>query len=437
MPTSIDRHRKCIGHYYNDLHASRLSKSAKRSRGSRLSSIDKSTHRDNHSDYHKAMANIFILALLSVQLQPVQALGRRPVALKAPRREPPADGAIFSKGSALGKGSGLWRVSALTPNLPGIARFSHPAATTPTAQDIDTPFLGSRTLAHADGLRASTASSAGATSSPRAASSASVAAPVSTTTPAVATSPFSATLPLNDKTALARLPPETVASDVEQAEQQPEPPASPRNGAPAPPELERAGDEDSPTALPPLDDSVPGPSTAGPASAGFAAQSFSGGGRAPATLSSRFVTVTPLGMTSTRLEAQTRAIFTLLMQHRRLDPQDNAVLSLRHRVNLVVKFTRRPAHLSQLAQELLRPVGLYGANPEEWLSPDTQQQLFNGWLTGVLFNQTFEALLARHIGRRWTVAIPARRPGRAVESPAASAAAPTRRPGRHVKLPGA
>ncbi|MGL9773747.1 MAG: hypothetical protein ACR5LG_07010 [Sodalis sp. (in: enterobacteria)] len=66
MPTSIDRHRKSIGNYHNDLQTSHSPKSVKRSRGS---SVGKCAHRDNHSGYHKAMANIFILALLSVQLQ--------------------------------------------------------------------------------------------------------------------------------------------------------------------------------------------------------------------------------------------------------------------------------------------------------------------------------------------------------------------------------
>lgn len=239
MPTSIDRHRKCIGHYYNDLQVSRSSKSATRPRGSRLSSVDQSPHRENHSGYHKAMANIFILALLSVQLQPVQALGRRPVVLKVPRRDPPAEGAIFSKGSALGKGSGLWRVSALTPDQPGIARLSHPAATTPAAQDTDIP--RTRTSAQADGLRATTAFSAGATSPSEAASSTSAAAAFRKASPVGATSPFSAAPPRNDKTALALLPPETVASDAGRAEQQPAIPTSSRIGAPAPPELERAG----------------------------------------------------------------------------------------------------------------------------------------------------------------------------------------------------
>ncbi|CAJ0996636.1 hypothetical protein NVIRENTERO_02486 [Sodalis praecaptivus] len=392
MPTSIDRDRKCIGHYYNDLQVSRASKNATRPRGSRWSSVAPSPHREHHSGYHKAMANIFILALLSVQLQPVQALGRRPVVLKVPRRDPPAEGAIFSKGSALGKGSGLWRVSALTPDPPGMARLSPPAATTPAATDTD--ITRTRTSAQADGLRATTAFSAGATSPSEAASSTSAAAAFRQASPVGATSPFRAAPPRNDETALVRLPLETVASAAGRTEPQPAIPTLSRIGAPAPPALKRAGDEDAVTALPPRDDSAPVPSSAGPAPAGIAAPFFSGGGRTPATLSSDSAAITPLEMTSTRLEAQTRAIHTLLLQHRRLDPQDDAVLSLRHRVNLVVKFVRRPAHLSQLVQELLRPAGLYGANPGEWLSPDTQHQLFNGWLTGVLFNQTFEALLA-------------------------------------------
>ncbi|WMQ73182.1 MAG: hypothetical protein GPOALKHO_000200 [Sodalis sp.] len=104
-----------------------------------------------------------------------------------------------------------------------------------------------------------------------------------------------------------------------------------------PPELKRAGDEDVVTILPQLGDSTPGTSSA---------PFFFGGRQAPAVLSSDSAAITLLiGMRSTRLEAQTRAIYTLLLQHRRLDPQDEAVLSL-HRMKLVVKFVRRPAHLA-------------------------------------------------------------------------------------------
>ncbi|MBT9432720.1 hypothetical protein JZM24_12370 [Candidatus Sodalis endolongispinus] len=161
-------------------------------------------------------------------------------------------------------------------------------------------------------------------------------------------------------------------------------------------------DEGSLTVLPPLDNIGSAPSPTPPAQIGFAAQSFAGRGRTPATVVSPSATGT-LALTSTLREAQTRAIFTLLLQHRRLEPQDEDVLSLRQRINHVVKFARRPAHLTQLVQELLRPAGLYGANPEECLSPETQRQLFDGWLTDVLFNQTFEALLADQVadaGRR-------------------------------------
>ncbi|MGL9773746.1 MAG: ankyrin repeat domain-containing protein [Sodalis sp. (in: enterobacteria)] len=52
-------------------------------------------------------------------------------------------------------------------------------------------------------------------------------------------------------------------------------------------------------------------------------------------------------------EAQRQTIFTLLLQHHRLDPQDDAVLSLRHRVNLVVMYALELNH-AKVAHALRR-----------------------------------------------------------------------------------
>lgn len=259
MPTGIDRLRKCIGQYYNDLQTSPLPKIVKRPGGPPLSTAGKAADYDKHRGYHQAMAHIFILALLSVQLQPVPALGRRPVALKAPRRAAPADTATSSQGATLNMGSALWRVRSLTPGLPGVARFRLPAATTSTTRDIDTPVPGPQALSHPAGPLS------------HAASASSVASPSS------AASPLSATLPLGDEISLVPLPPaapEKVPSEVKPAE--PQPPAAPRNGAQALSLVVGPRDDGSPTVLPPLDNIGSAPSPTPPAEVGFAAQSFAG-----------------------------------------------------------------------------------------------------------------------------------------------------------------